>query len=116
MNNNTLYDQLRGYDRLAVGFQKYKYLTNLDFRHRILSISQSLWNPTIGVGSLFIGSFIDYSSHKDQYALGYYGELELLVSSFNIPVTIIAGYSYLFKDTTYLEKTYFIEWEYLFGN
>ncbi len=116
LHNYDLHDQLRGYSTDSLTLQKYSYLSTIDFKHRLGAISRSLWNPIVGFGSVFIGGFIDYSSYKDQYAIGYYGELELLVSSFNIPLTIIAGYSYLFKDTTYLENTYFIEWEYLFGN
>ena len=48
----------------------------------------------IGVGDVFLSGFFDYSSYRDQVAMGYYTTLEILLFSFNVPLEVSIGQSF----------------------
>ena len=42
----------------------------------------------------FFGGFVDYSSYRNQVAMGYYTTLEILLFSFNVPLEVSIGQSF----------------------
>jgi hypothetical protein len=99
------------------GFNNQRYMSDkeveisVDVMHKLVSINQAISNPTMGIGSVFAGAYLEFLTQNDAQGAGVYLELELLWSTFNILNTISLGYGYLFDRYEHQDGTMFVEWE-----
>ena len=87
--------ELLGYDNELISIDNQQgFNGSIDLNRRVVSLSKSRWDFISGIGDVFLGGFFDYSSYRDQVAMGYYTTLEILLFSFNVPLEVSMGQSF----------------------
>jgi hypothetical protein len=73
----------------------YGQTTSLDITKRLFSLPKSaMWSPTIAVGALYVGAFVDTSTYSKKTAQGGYLSYEFKASLFGLRVVPSAGLAY----------------------
>jgi hypothetical protein len=84
---------------------------SVDMMHKLFSINKAISNPTMGIGSVFAGAYLEWLTQNEAQGAGVYLELELLWSTFNFLNTISFGYGYLFERYEHKDGSMFVEWQ-----